>query len=107
MTSYFRFEFCYRAKFNNNYYLIFLVGNGDDFTIVEGFGSFLMDMFSAGSDLDLSINFGNYEVEVSRAKRIQTLRKFEKKLKALQSNSLNIWYVYLFFYDHVSNLKNL
>lgn len=59
-------------------------GNGDDFTIVEGFGSFLMDMFSAGSDLDLSINFGNYEVEVSRAKRIQTLRKFEKKLKALQ-----------------------
>lgn len=47
-----------------------------------------MDMFSAGSDLDLSVNFDNCAVEVSRTKRIQTLRKFEKKLKALQSNLL-------------------
>lgn len=52
---------------------------------MEAFGSFIMDMFCPGSDLDLSVNFSNKGVEVPREKRIGTLRKFTKKLKSLQS----------------------
>ncbi|KAL2553223.1 protein HESO1-like [Forsythia ovata] len=53
--------------------------------VVVGFGSFLMDLFSATSDLDLSVNFSTNAVEFPREKKIQTLRKFAKKLYALQS----------------------
>ncbi|PKI72644.1 hypothetical protein CRG98_007021 [Punica granatum] len=59
-------------------------GNSDECPVVEGFGSFVMDMFTAGSDLDLSINFGSAEVECPREKKIQALKKFSKKLHALQ-----------------------
>lgn len=50
-----------------------------------GFGSFVMDMYNTGSDLDLSINFGNPSVQFPREKKIQTLRKFAKKFYSLQS----------------------
>ncbi|KAG9134473.1 hypothetical protein Leryth_019928 [Lithospermum erythrorhizon] len=50
------------------------------------FGSFSMDIFDAKSDLDLSVNFGNGSVELPREKKIQTLRKFAKKLYALQKS---------------------
>ncbi|CAI9780513.1 unnamed protein product [Fraxinus pennsylvanica] len=52
--------------------------------VVVEFGSFLMDLFSPTSDLDLSVNFSTNEVEFPREKKIQTLRKFAKKLYALQ-----------------------
>lgn len=55
--------------------------------MVEGFGSFIMDLFISESDLDLSINFGRPEVELPREKKIETLKKFSKKLHFLQSNS--------------------
>lgn len=53
--------------------------------IVVEFGSFLMDLFSTTSDLDLSVNFSANAIEFPREKKIQTLRKFAKKLYALQS----------------------
>ncbi|XP_022849924.1 protein HESO1-like [Olea europaea var. sylvestris] len=53
--------------------------------VVVEFGSFLMDLFSTTSDLDLSVNFSSNAIEFPREKKIQTLRKFAKKLYALQS----------------------
>ncbi|GAV91562.1 hypothetical protein CFOL_v3_34955 [Cephalotus follicularis] len=61
-----------------------LHGNSDDSPVVEAFGSFVMDMFSADSDLDLSINFSSNTTEVTREMKIKTLRKFAKKLNSLQ-----------------------
>lgn len=58
--------------------------SGDIPTVVE-FGSVLMDLFSVRSDLDLSVNFGKNGVEVTREKKIQTLRKFARKFYALKS----------------------
>lgn len=55
---------------------------------MEEFGSFVMDLFHSKSDLDLSVNFDNSSVKVSHEKKIQTLRKFARKLYALQSKSL-------------------
>ncbi|GAA0148534.1 nucleotidyltransferase [Lithospermum erythrorhizon] len=62
-----------------------LYGNSKVPVVVE-FGSFSMDIFDAKSDLDLSVNFGNGSVELPREKKIQTLRKFARKLYALQNN---------------------
>ncbi|XP_059309942.1 protein HESO1-like [Lycium ferocissimum] len=45
-----------------------------------------MDLFHSKSDLDLSINFDNNSVKFSHEKKIQTLRKFARKLYALQSS---------------------
>ncbi|CAA2963590.1 Hypothetical predicted protein [Olea europaea subsp. europaea] len=53
--------------------------------VVVEFGSFLMDLFSTTSDLDLSVNFSSNAIEFPREKKIQTLRKFAKKLYAQQS----------------------
>ncbi|KAI8028993.1 Protein HESO1 [Camellia lanceoleosa] len=61
-----------------------IYGKSDDIPVVEQFGSFLMDIFSAKSDLDLSVNFSNNTVDFPKEKKIQTLRKFAKKLYALQ-----------------------
>lgn len=55
---------------------------------MEEFGSFVMDLFHSKSDLDLSVNFDNNSAQFSHEKRIQTLRKFARKLYALQSKSL-------------------
>ncbi|XP_021900308.1 uncharacterized protein LOC110816425 [Carica papaya] len=63
-----------------------IYGNSDDSPVVEEYGSFLMDMFSPQSDLDLSVNFGNNGVCAPHEKKIQTLRKFAKKLHSLRSN---------------------
>ncbi|XP_061354677.1 protein HESO1-like isoform X2 [Gastrolobium bilobum] len=60
-----------------------IYGNSYNCPVVEGFGSFVMDMFNYKSDLDLSINFNN-SIEVPRKKKIQTLRKFAKKLLSIQ-----------------------
>ncbi|XP_027079372.1 protein HESO1-like isoform X4 [Coffea arabica] len=44
-----------------------------------------MDLFNAKSDLDLSFNFTQSGVQITREKKIQTLRKLAKKFYALQS----------------------
>lgn len=59
-------------------------GNSKNAPVVVEFGSFVMDLFSTTSDLDLSVNF-NANADFSREKKIQTLRKFAKKLYSLQS----------------------
>ncbi|XP_018808719.2 protein HESO1-like isoform X2 [Juglans regia] len=61
-----------------------IYGNADESPVVEAFGSFVMDIFCAGSDIDLSVNFSNTAVKISRQKRIETLRKFAKKFHTLQ-----------------------
>ncbi|PIN21560.1 S-M checkpoint control protein CID1 [Handroanthus impetiginosus] len=62
-----------------------LYGNSKDIPVVVEFGSFVMDLFGTTSDLDLSVNFNTATVPFPREKKIQTLRKFAKKLYALQS----------------------
>ncbi|XP_059310511.1 protein HESO1-like isoform X1 [Lycium ferocissimum] len=57
-----------------------------DAPVIEVFGSFSMDLFCAKSDLDLSINFTDRKVNITREKKIQTLRKFAKKFYLLQRN---------------------
>ncbi|KAI3969719.1 hypothetical protein MKX01_020280 [Papaver californicum] len=52
-----------------------IYGSSDGFPVVEVFGSFLMDMFSAKSDLDLSINFSNGAENFTREEKIAALRK--------------------------------
>ncbi|XP_073065445.1 uncharacterized protein [Primulina eburnea] len=61
-----------------------IYGNSKKAPVVVEFGSFVMDLFSATSDLDLSVNF-NTNAHFPREKKIQTLRKFAKKLYSLQS----------------------
>ncbi|KAB2597141.1 poly(A) RNA polymerase GLD2-like [Pyrus ussuriensis x Pyrus communis] len=61
-----------------------LYGNSDNSPVVEVFGSFVMDMFSVGSDLVLSVNFGNISRKFPREMKIRTLRKFDKKFYSLQ-----------------------
>ncbi|XP_009616862.1 protein HESO1-like isoform X3 [Nicotiana tomentosiformis] len=61
-----------------------IYGRSGNIPVVEEFGSFVMDLFHSKSDLDLSVNFDNSSVKVSHEKKIQTLRKFARKLYALQ-----------------------
>ncbi|XP_022027881.1 protein HESO1 isoform X1 [Helianthus annuus] len=74
-----------------------LYGNSDSCPVVEEFGSYLMDLFTIESDLDLSINFrsSSYEFpsinfrsssyEFPRNEEIKTLEMFENKLRSLQN----------------------
>lgn len=55
---------------------------------ISVFGSFVMDMFTASSDLDLSLNVGNIPVERSRSDKISFLRKLTRSLYGLQNGSL-------------------
>ncbi|KAF3632374.1 putative flavin-containing monooxygenase YUCCA10-like [Capsicum annuum] len=61
-----------------------IYGRSGNVPVVEEFGSFVMDLFHSKSDLDLSVNFDNSSVKFSYEKKIQTLRKFARKLYALQ-----------------------
>ncbi|XP_015086026.1 uncharacterized protein LOC107029190 isoform X1 [Solanum pennellii] len=61
-----------------------IYGCSGNVPVVEEFGSFVMDLFHSKSDLDLSVNFDNSSAQFSHEKRIQTLRKFARKLYALQ-----------------------
>nr|XP_016454954.1 PREDICTED: protein HESO1-like isoform X3 [Nicotiana tabacum] len=65
-----------------------IYGRSGNIPVVEEFGSFVMDLFHSKSDLDLSVNFDNSSVKVSHEKKIQTLRKFARKLYALQRQIL-------------------
>ncbi|XP_072967991.1 uncharacterized protein [Typha angustifolia] len=58
-----------------------IFGDKDGFPMVEAFGSFAMDLFTARSDLDLSVNFdSNTSTEFPRDKKISVLRKFARVL---------------------------
>lgn len=74
-------------------------GTSKDVPIVVEFGSFVMDLFSSTSDLDLSVNFSTSGVDFPREKKIQTLRKFARKLYAIQSiiSSLHFFLLFLQF----------
>ncbi|KAK4341576.1 hypothetical protein RND71_040077 [Anisodus tanguticus] len=63
-----------------------IYGRSGNVPVVEEFGSFVMDLFHSKSDLDLSVNFDNSSVKFSHEKKIQTLRKFARKLYALQTS---------------------
>ena len=60
-------------------------GNSSGCPVVEEFGSFSMDLFTTGSDLDLSVNFRNSPPVFPRDQKIKALRKFARKFYALQS----------------------
>ncbi|XP_076914330.1 protein HESO1-like [Bidens hawaiensis] len=61
-----------------------LYGNSASCPVVEEFGSFLMDLFTSESDLDVSINFSNGLLVFPQEQKRKTLRKFAKKLYSLQ-----------------------
>ncbi|XP_020528507.1 uncharacterized protein LOC18443303 isoform X3 [Amborella trichopoda] len=63
-------------------------GYGSHIANVEALGSYVMNMFTLSSDLDLSINFGSSGVEFPREQKIAILRKFSKALYALQCRGL-------------------
>lgn len=52
---------------------------------VEEYGSFLMGLFSADSDLDLSVKITEVEAKINRNVVVKALTKFAEKLSALQS----------------------
>ncbi|GFQ05562.1 hypothetical protein PHJA_002700300 [Phtheirospermum japonicum] len=70
-----------------------IYGHSKDIPVVVEFGSFVMDLFSTTSDLDLSVNFSTTTVPFPREKKIQTLRKFAKKLYAIQSKVFSLQFI--------------
>lgn len=61
-------------------------GNIGGFPVVEAFGSFTMNIFTAKSDLDLSINFDKSNAKcLPRVQVISVLRRFAKILRRKQS----------------------
>ncbi|XP_073103064.1 protein HESO1 isoform X2 [Elaeis guineensis] len=62
-----------------------IFGNNNGFPVVEAFGSFIMDLFTATSDLDLSLNFSDNDMsDFPRDKKISVLKKFSRALYAHQ-----------------------
>lgn len=62
-----------------------IFGNNNGFPIVEAFGSFIMELFTVASDLDLSVNFSDNDTsDFPRDKKISILKKFSRALYALQ-----------------------
>ncbi|WRX08137.1 hypothetical protein QQP08_000624 [Theobroma cacao] len=61
-----------------------IYGNPNGSPVVEGFGSFVMGIFSRESDLDLSINFRDSAAKMPKEKKIQTLHKLAQKLYSIQ-----------------------
>ncbi|GJN04277.1 hypothetical protein PR202_ga21811 [Eleusine coracana subsp. coracana] len=65
----------------------FVSGKRNGLPIVEPFGSFTMDLFTAKSDLDLSVNFRNDVVgEFPRKDKISAIRRLAKVLHDHQRN---------------------
>ncbi|EOA25226.1 hypothetical protein CARUB_v10018539mg, partial [Capsella rubella] len=56
--------------------------------VLEAYGSFLMDMYSSQSDLDLSIVFGNVTSELPHGKKLHILERFAKELRSLEGKGL-------------------
>ncbi|KAK9742214.1 hypothetical protein RND81_03G156400 [Saponaria officinalis] len=68
-------------------------GNDDKCPVVKAFGSYLMDLFDGGCDLDLSINLHDKDENADRFAQVKTLRKFANKFSKLQKSR------------HVSNVE--
>ncbi|CAM0911609.1 unnamed protein product [Alopecurus aequalis] len=63
-----------------------IFGKVNGFPVVEPFGSFTMDLFTAKSDLDLSVNFSSdMDGQFARKEQISAIRKFAKVLHTHQS----------------------
>uniref|UniRef100_A0ACD6ACY6 Uncharacterized protein n=1 Tax=Avena sativa TaxID=4498 RepID=A0ACD6ACY6_AVESA len=63
-----------------------IFGETNGFPVVEAFGSFTMDLFTAKSDLDLSVNFSNdMDGQFARMEQISVIRKLTKVLRKYQS----------------------
>lgn len=77
----------------------FSSGSNNGFPVVEAFGSFIMDIFTSKSDLDLSINFSREEAVFPRDRMISVLKKFARRLYALQSKFqiLSTFYLFISF----------
>uniref|UniRef100_A0ACD5Y1N0 Uncharacterized protein n=1 Tax=Avena sativa TaxID=4498 RepID=A0ACD5Y1N0_AVESA len=64
-----------------------IFGETNGFPVVEAFGSFTMDLFTAKSDLDLSVNFSNdMDGQFARLEQISVIRKLTKVLRKHQSS---------------------
>ncbi|KAM0831159.1 hypothetical protein ACQ4PT_065738 [Festuca glaucescens] len=64
-----------------------IFGKTNGFPVVEAFGSFTMDLFTAKSDLDLSVNFSNdMDGKFARFDQISVIRKLAKVLRKHQSS---------------------
>ncbi|KAM0834029.1 hypothetical protein ACQ4PT_063884 [Festuca glaucescens] len=64
-----------------------IFGKTNGFPDVEAFGSFTMDLFTAKSDLDLSVNFSNdMDGKFARFDQISVIRKLAKVLRKHQSS---------------------
>uniref|UniRef100_A0A7N0U0T7 Poly(A) RNA polymerase mitochondrial-like central palm domain-containing protein n=1 Tax=Kalanchoe fedtschenkoi TaxID=63787 RepID=A0A7N0U0T7_KALFE len=61
-----------------------LYGNSE-YPTVEEYGSFVMDIFTADSDLDLSVNLTATQARVSRDMMVKALIKLAEKFRLLQS----------------------
>ncbi|KAH9609825.1 hypothetical protein KSS87_013847 [Heliosperma pusillum] len=61
-----------------------IYGNDDNYPVVKEFGSFVMELFNASCDLDLSINFSDNKDNTNRSVQIKTLKKFSKMFYKLQ-----------------------
>lgn len=64
---------------------VYLYCAGSHITV---FGSFVMDLYTGSSDLDLSLNVGYAPVERSRSDRIGFLRKLTRALHGLQNGPI-------------------
>lgn len=63
-----------------------MFGGSYGFATMEVFGSFVMDIFTTDSDLDLSLNLSNCSTSnVPRDQKLKVLRKFAKPLYVLQA----------------------
>ncbi|CAH8267550.1 unnamed protein product [Arabidopsis lyrata] len=81
---------------NLNAMAIDIYGNSEESSpVLEAYGSFVMDMYSSQSDLDVSINFGNGTPELPREKKLEILKRFAKKLRSLQGEG------------HVKNVESI
>ncbi|CAN8255008.1 unnamed protein product [Cochlearia groenlandica] len=62
-----------------------IYGNSKDSSpVLKAYGSFVMDMFSTQSDLDISINFDVGTSELPRDTKLKILKRFAKKLRSLE-----------------------
>lgn len=62
---------------------VFQVIQKESSPVLEPYGSFVIDMFSPQSDLDVSINFVNRTSELPREKKLQILKTFAKNLRSM------------------------
>ncbi|XP_019099841.1 PREDICTED: protein HESO1-like [Camelina sativa] len=74
---------------NLNAMAIDIYGNSEESSpVLEAYGSFVMDMYTSQSYLDVSIIFGNGTSELPHEKKLQILERFAEKLRSLEGEGL-------------------